>query len=88
MPRKNKTRPEPLTSNLESQRSSNNIQSPPFQDEYDDYEEYEEEYEEEEDYLDSESYHVDDEGVEWWEDELGVWWYRYPDEEDWSEFIE
>ncbi len=88
LPRKNKTRPEPLTSNLESQRSSNNIQSPPFQDEYDDYEEYEEEYEEEEDYLDSESYHVDDEGVEWWEDELGVWWYRYPDEEDWSEFIE
>jgi hypothetical protein len=31
---------------------------------------------------------MDDDGTEWWKDELGVWWYRYSDEEEWSEFIE
>ncbi len=59
--------------------------------EEEEYEEYDDEYDDgyaEDDYTDSEGYHVDDEGVEWWEDELGVWWYRYPDEDDWSEFIE
>jgi hypothetical protein len=27
---------------------------------------------------------VDDEGYEWWEDEVGVWWYRTPPDEEWS----
>ena len=45
-------------------------------------------WDDKEDYTDSENYHVDEEGVEWWKDEIDVWWYRYPDEEEWSEFIE
>jgi len=49
---------------------------------------YEEEDGGEEDYTQSDSFHVDDDGVEWWKDEVDVWWYRYPDEEEWSEFIE
>ena len=52
------------------------------------YEEYYDEYQEEEEYTQSEDYKVDEEGVEWWKDEVNVWWYRYPDEEEWSEFIE
>ena len=54
-------------------------------------EQYEEEYYDdyqEDDYTQSEDYKVDEDGVEWWKDEIGVWWYRYPDEEEWSEFIE
>ncbi len=35
-----------------------------------------------------EDHYFDDDGVEWWKDEVDVWWYRYPDEEEWSEFIE
>jgi hypothetical protein len=49
---------------------------------------YEEEGGGEDDYTASDSYHVDDDGVEWWKDEVDIWWYRYPDEEEWSEFIE
>ncbi len=51
-------------------------------------ESYEEEYDDYDDYTQSEDYHMDDDGVEWWKDEVGVWWYRYPDEEEWSEYIE
>jgi len=36
------------------------------------------------DYTDDEDYHVDDEGVEWWKDEVGQWWFKFPDEEDWE----
>jgi hypothetical protein len=39
-------------------------------------------------YTQDEDYHVDDEGVEWWKDEVGQWWYKYPDEEDWEAFDE
>jgi len=49
---------------------------------------YEQEGGGEDDYTASDSYHVDDDGVEWWKDEVDVWWYRYSDEEEWSEFIE
>ncbi|MDP6906752.1 MAG: VCBS repeat-containing protein [Candidatus Thalassarchaeaceae archaeon] len=44
------------------------------------------EEETEHDYTQDEDYHVDDEGVEWWKDEVGQWWYKYPDEEDWEAF--
>ena len=72
-------RPKPLDiSERRNQRNSD----------YEEYEESNEEYEEEDDYTQSEDYHMDDDGTEWWKDELGVWWYRYSDEEDWSEFIE
>ena len=40
------------------------------------------------DYTQDEDYHVDEEGVEWWKDEVGQWWYKYPDEEDWEAFDE
>ena len=53
----------------------------------DEYEEYEED-DDDDDYTNSDDYHVDEDGVEWWKDEIDVWWYRYPDEEEWSEFIE
>ena len=43
---------------------------------------------EEEDYTKSEDYHVDDDGTEWWKDEVGVWWWRGPDDEEWSEYAE
>ena len=42
----------------------------------------------EDDYTDSDNYHVDDDGTEWWKDELDVWWWRGPDDEDWSEYTE
>ncbi|MDG1525418.1 MAG: hypothetical protein P8Q90_05050 [Candidatus Thalassarchaeaceae archaeon] len=50
----------------------------------------EEEYEEEAewDYTQDEDYHVDEEGVEWWKDEVGQWWYKYPEDEDWEAFEE
>ncbi|MEE2811422.1 MAG: VCBS repeat-containing protein [Candidatus Thermoplasmatota archaeon] len=50
--------------------------------------EEEEVYEEEgeSDYTQDADYHVDDDGVEWWKDEVGQWWYRYPDEEEWEAF--
>ncbi|MEE2747789.1 MAG: VCBS repeat-containing protein [Candidatus Thermoplasmatota archaeon] len=53
-------------------------------------EEYEEEPEEEAewDYTQDEDYHVDDEGVEWWKDEVGQWWYKYPEDDDWEAFDE
>ena len=40
----------------------------------------------ESDYTQDADYHVDDDGVEWWKDEVGQWWYRYPDEEEWEAF--
>ena len=51
-------------------------------------EEPEPEEEAEWDYTQDEDYHVDDEGVEWWKDEVGQWWYKYPDDEDWEAFEE
>ena len=52
--------------------------------------EYEKEPEEEAewDYTQDEDYHVDDEGVEWWKDEVGQWWYKYPEDDDWEAFNE
>ena len=40
--------------------------------------------EEEED----ENYYTDDDGVEWWKDEVGQWWYKYPEDDDWEAFEE
>ena len=31
---------------------------------------------------------VDEHGTEWYEDEVGVWWYREEGQEDWSEFVD
>jgi PKD repeat protein len=31
---------------------------------------------------------IDDDGTEWYEDEVGVWWYRDQGEDDWAEFHE
>ena len=51
--------------------------------------EYTEEYVEEE-YPESEEsgISVDEHGTEWYEDEVGVWWYREEGQEDWSEFVD
>jgi len=58
-----------------------------FEEEYED--ESEEDYEEsEEDTEEDSGITVDEHGTEWYEDEVGVWWYRDPGEEDWSEFVE
>ena len=43
---------------------------------------------EEWDYTQDDDYHVDDDGVEWWKDEVGQWWYKYPEDEDWEAFNE
>ena len=40
------------------------------------------------DYTQDDDYHVDEEGVEWWKDEVGQWWYKYPDDDDWEAFEE
>ena len=29
---------------------------------------------------------VDEHGTEWWQDDVGVWWYRTPEMTDWAEF--
>ena len=50
--------------------------------------EIEEEESSEDDYTDSDNYHVDEDGTEWWKDELDVWWWRGPDDEYWSEYTE
>ena len=59
-------------------------------DEEEAYEEYEEdtvaEYEESSD--EDSGITVDEHGTEWYEDEVGVWWFRDPGEEDWSEYVE
>jgi hypothetical protein len=34
------------------------------------------------------SYRVDDEGVEWWEDEKKLWWYRQLGDDRWSKWID
>ena len=47
-----------------------------------------EEQESEWDYTQDEDYHVDDEGVEWWKDEVGQWWYKYPEDDDWEAYNE
>ena len=58
-----------------------------FEEEYED--ESEEDYEESEEVTEEDSgITVDEHGTEWYEDEVGVWWYRDPGEEDWSEFVE
>jgi len=49
-------------------------------------EEYQEDYTEESE--DDSGITVDENGTEWYEDEVGVWWFRDPGEEDWSEFVE
>ena len=49
---------------------------------------HESEAEGEWDYTQDEDYHVDEEGVEWWKDEVGQWWYKYPDDDDWEAFEE
>ncbi|MFB1037738.1 MAG: hypothetical protein QMC50_00780, partial [Candidatus Poseidoniaceae archaeon] len=41
---------------------------------------------EENDYSQDESYRVDDEGTEWWEDDAGTWWYRQQGEADWAQW--
>jgi len=46
------------------------------------YEDYEESTEEDSGIT------VDEHGTEWYEDEVGVWWFRDPGEEDWAEFVE
>ena len=40
--------------------------------------------EEDWDYTQDEDYHIDEEGIEWWKDEVGQWWFKYPEEEDWE----
>ena len=51
-------------------------------------EEYvEEEYSEYEEADDS-GISVDEHGTEWYEDEVGVWWYREEGQDDWSEFVD
>ena len=51
-------------------------------------EEYvEEEYSEYEE-SDDPGISVDEHGTEWYEDEVGVWWYREEGQEDWSEFVD
>jgi hypothetical protein len=57
----------------------------------DEYEsdEVEEEYEEHDEASEDDSgITVDENGTEWYEDEVGVWWFRDPGEEDWSEFVD
>ncbi|MBT4982340.1 MAG: fibronectin type III domain-containing protein [Euryarchaeota archaeon] len=53
-------------------------------------EEYEEEYVGESENATGEDtgITVDEHGTEWYEDELGVWWYRDAGKDDWSEFVE
>jgi len=41
---------------------------------------------EENDYSQDESYRIDDEGTEWWEDDAGTWWYRQQGEADWAQW--
>ena len=43
---------------------------------------------EETDFTKDESYRVDDEGTEWWEDDSGTWWYRQQGEDDWEEWTD
>ena len=48
---------------------------------------FEEEYSEHNESDDS-GISVDEHGTEWYEDEVGVWWYREEGQEDWSEFVD
>jgi hypothetical protein len=67
---------------------------PDFIAEFDEEDDYVEELEEEpgeqneETSNDESGISVDEHGTEWYEDEVGVWWYRDKGEEDWSEFSE
>ena len=40
------------------------------------------------DFTQDESYRVDDEGTEWWEDESGTWWYRQQGDGDWEQWVD
>ncbi|MCS5532792.1 MAG: DNRLRE domain-containing protein [Candidatus Poseidoniaceae archaeon] len=40
------------------------------------------------DFTKDESYRVDDEGTEWWEDEAGTWWYRQQGDADWEQWVD
>lgn len=50
--------------------------------------EYTEEVNSDYDELDDSGISVDEHGTEWYEDEVGVWWYREEGQDDWSEFVE
>ena len=60
----------------------NESQSQESEEDYEEYEGYEETSEEDS------GISVDENGTEWYEDEVGVWWYRDPGDEDWSEYVE
>jgi hypothetical protein len=82
----------PYTGSKAGTRPSSRRQKPkpvdiPLEEEEEE-EDYDDEDSDEFDYTQSSDYKIDDDGVEWWKDELDVWWYRYPEEEEWSEFIE
>jgi hypothetical protein len=40
------------------------------------------------DFTQDDSYRVDDEGTEWWEDEAGTWWYRQQGDDDWVQWVD
>jgi len=40
------------------------------------------------DFTQDESYRVDDEGTEWWEDDAGTWWYRQQGDADWEQWVD
>ncbi len=40
------------------------------------------------DFTQDDSYRVDDEGTEWWEDEAGTWWYRQQGDGDWEQWVD
>ena len=50
--------------------------------------EYTEEVNSDYDESDDSGISVDEHGTEWYEDEVGVWWYREEGQDDWSEFVE
>jgi len=50
--------------------------------------EYAEEVNSDYDESDDSGISVDEHGTEWYEDEVGVWWYREEGQDDWSEFVE
>ena len=66
--------------------------------EFDDSDNYEDSVETNEEYVeedyseyeesDDSGISVDEHGTEWYEDEVGVWWYREAGQEDWSEFVD
>ena len=80
-------RPAPVSMKGRRKSTDKEEEEPEVEEEEEPEVEEEEEPEvEEEDYTKSEDYHVDDDGTEWWKDELEVWWWRGPDDEEWSEY--